>query len=155
MTEKAPVSVEILSHPGSCSGSGGHNNIHEKLQTLPAPLICSVKEATETSKQLPTVFKQNSFYNTLLWTCATWSWMPPSAIMRSVCNAIWRASSPSEVEQFKDQYVMRNIRFTMEDRDRQRGRVRTCRTELGEINIQGLPGVGNLGESLKPPYSSS
>lgn len=71
MTEKAPVSVEILSHPGylrgrSRSGSGGHNNIHEKLQTLPAPLICSVKEATETSKQLPTVFKQNSFYNTLL-----------------------------------------------------------------------------------------
>lgn len=48
-------------------------------------------------------------------TCATWSWMPPSAIMRSVCSVIWRASTPSEVERFTDQYVMRNIRFTMRE----------------------------------------
>lgn len=40
--------------------------------------------------------------------------MPPSAIIRSVCSAIWRASTPSEVERFTFQYDMRNMRFTVE-----------------------------------------
>ena len=58
--------------------------------------------------------------------------MPPSAIIRSVCNAIWIASSPSVVERFTDQYDMRNIRFTMEGgRDRKRGEI--VRSSIDEI----------------------
>lgn len=47
--------------------------------------------------------KEKPWITTLVWfvyTCAMWSWMPPSAIMRSVCKAIWRASTPSDVERF-------------------------------------------------------
>lgn len=87
-----------------------------------------------------------------VWTCATWSWMPPSAIMRSVCRAIRRASTPSEVEQFIHQYDMRNIRFTVEwhkESDKDYGVTSLLWFQLS------LPGDGNLGASLKPPYSSS
>lgn len=87
-----------------------------------------------------------------VWTCATWSWMPPSAIMRSVCRAIWRASTPSEVERLIHQYDMRNIRFTVEwhrESDKDYGVTSLLWFQLS------LPGDGNLGASLKPPYSSS
>lgn len=47
-------------------------------------------------------------------TCATWSWMPPSAIIRRVWRVIRSASAPSELARFTAQNDMRNIRFTAE-----------------------------------------
>lgn len=45
-------------------------------------------------------------------TWATWSWIPPKAIIRRVCRVICRASAPSKEARFTDQYDIRNIRLT-------------------------------------------
>lgn len=72
----------------------------------------SVRNSALCSRRKPKWFGERE-----LKTWATWSWMPPSAIMRSVCRAICRASTPSEVERFTDQKDMRNIRLTGRRRD--------------------------------------
>lgn len=45
-------------------------------------------------------------------TWATWSWIPPKAIIRRVWRVICSASAPSEEARFTDQYDIKNIKFT-------------------------------------------
>lgn len=116
-------------------------------------------------------------------TWATWSWIPPKAIIRRVWRVICSASAPSEEARFTDQYDIKNIKFTAIQKEYHRecncnqyssekhhswvvqthdiciSKPRSSTAALGfcisDPSGVRLPGVGNLGASLNPPYSSS